>query len=436
MGRRISLSNACYVANLPLSFSTYVQEKQEKNGNGGRPHFLNQLLKARRNPTEEVLEICNLAWRKQKPSRLIARKFHTEGFQVDRSTISRLLIEIEPYKPELIDHLEKSPRRKTFYNRELDTSDFVTVSNYIRRSRKWKRISYKDKLRSAERCFKALGGKDPRNWTSEQALEYIYTLSDASQSNMVDAIRQIAPQFRDKDSVHYIPVEEFRAKINRRFKDIFENEMKLIRDGLKHEGLEYECVILELHIALGAREGGNDNKSGISNITWDRFKKGFRFVDIYESKTKNGIWCRNCPTYLLFHDLPERLRALWKERRKPNSDKIILGGYKELTAIYKRIREALTKYYKGKVEPSILKEFSSLRPHDADKIHCNLLYEAGIRVEELIGKYIGGQEAKGLFGRVWLDPKTVTKYYLMLSERSPKIEEQRQQVIKYAERFN
>jgi len=193
---------------------------------------------------------------------------------------------------------------------------------------------------------------------------------------------------------------------------------------------------MEFHVTLGAREGSTDNVSGICNITWDRFKKNFSRVDLFEGKTKNGLWCRNCPVDLLFPHLPAELRELWKQRGKPTTDRVLLGAYKEITAIYKKIRAELEAFYDGKVEPAILKEMATLRPHDADKIHCNLLWEAGIPVEVVAGKYLGGNEGLGLMGRIWLRTETITRYYLMLSENSPKMKEYLQQVKTYSAKFN
>lgn len=124
-----------------------------------------------------------------------------------------------------------------------------------------------------------------------------------------------------------------------------------------------------------------------------------------------------------------------RERGKPTTEKLIIGGYKELTAIYKGIREALVKHYDGKIDLAILKQFATLRPHDADRIHCNLLWEAGIPIEVVAGKYLGGSEALGIMGRVWLRTDTISKYYLMLSERSPKMLQYRAQVLEYGSKL-
>jgi hypothetical protein len=78
----------------------------------------------------------------------------------------------------------------------------------------------------------------------------------------------------------------------------------------------------------------------------------------------------------------------------------------------------------------------TLRPHDADKIHVNLLWEAGVPLEVTCGKYIGRGEGIGLMGRGWLDINTVKKHYLSLTERSERIRRLRKQVQAYSIRFD
>jgi len=119
-----------------------------------------------------------------------------------------------------------------------------------------------------------------------------------------------------------------------------------------------------------------------------------------------------------------------------NACKLILGGYPELSKIYKEIRKALEEYFRGKVDPDLHEEFTTLKPHDADKIHCNLLWEAGVPLEVVAGKYLGRGEGRGLMGRIWLDINTIKKHYLSLTERSERIQQLRKQVQMYSLRFN
>lgn len=256
------------------------------------------------------------------------------------------------------------------------------------------------------------------------------------QSNMLDAIRQIAPQIADKDSEDYLSVLPYRAKIKLRKKDIFGEEVQLIRTALTEKDLKFELIIFELHVTGGFREGSKDSKSGMCGLRWNRFKKNFTLVDDYESKVRQGIMWRNCPVDQFFSDLPARLREVWRDRGKPTTDKVILEGYKELRTIYKTIREALAKYYKGKIDPYLLQEFSTLRPHDSDKIHCNLLWEAGVPLEIVAGQFQGHGEGLGLVGRGWLSIDIIKKHYLSLTQRSERFKKLRRQITTYSERFN
>jgi hypothetical protein len=293
-------------------------------------------------------------------------------------------------------------------------------------------------LQNALRCWKFLNYKDPANWTSEDVSSFFETLTPSAQSGMLDAVRQVAPQFREKGGLHELKTGRFRERIPRRKKDIFGAEVKQIIEALKAKNMGFELLIFLLHVTLGAREGshGVDAKSGLTGITWDRFKKNFSQVDLFESKVRGGIWSRDCPTDLLFPHLPEQLRAVWTSRGKPISEPVISGGYTELTDIYRRIKTALSEYWSEKLDPALFKEFATLRPHDADKIHCNLLWEAEVPLEVVAGQYLGQSEGIGLMGRIWLDINTIKKHYLSLTARSERFQKIRAEVTGYSQRFN
>lgn len=83
-----------------------------------------------------------------------------------------------------------------------------------------------------------------------------------------------------------------------------------------------------------------------------------------------------------------------------------------------------------------IRELVHLQPHDADKIHCNLLWEAEVPLEVVAGQYIGGQEAIGLVGRGWLSLDTIKKHYLSLTARSKRFQKIRAKVTDYSQPFN
>lgn len=84
----------------------------------------------------------------------------------------------------------------------------------------------------------------------------------------------------------------------------------MIIEALKDQGLALHETVLKLHISLGAREGSKDSKSGMVGLSWDRFKRDFSVLDLYESKVRGGIWWRGCPLHLFFKELLAELRAL------------------------------------------------------------------------------------------------------------------------------
>ena len=111
---------------IPQEFVTFINKRLEKNGEGGRPSFL-QVLSKERNPTDEVLNILELAWLKNKSYGIIAKKYSTSYH-----TIYRLTQDLEPLKESLFYYLLNAPRRKHFYNGDLNTSDCETVRAYMR----------------------------------------------------------------------------------------------------------------------------------------------------------------------------------------------------------------------------------------------------------------------------------------------------------------
>jgi len=415
---------------LPQGFVMFIENKLERNGEGGRPHFLHSLAEGY-NPQQGLLDIIELTWIKDKPLGRVAKKYNTSYH-----TIWRLLQDLEPFKTELVSYLHNTPRRKRFYNEELDTSDFETVQLYINRAHRKELRNYVRNIKTAERCWKHLHYKSPENWTADELSAYLKTLPKVMASGMLDAIRQVAPQTADKNSPHFIETGQYRERIGRRKKPLFGKDIKLIHEALDAFDLSFEKTIFDLHVALGAREGSNNAKAGLCGIGFDRFKEGFRKVDLYESKVRGGIWCRDCPVDLIFPHLPAELEKLWIERGKPTTEKLIKNGYKELRDIYKRIRNALKEYWNGKLEPSLYQQLITLRPHDSDKIHCNLLWEAETPLEVVAGEYLGGSEAIGIVGRVWLDINTIKKHYLSLTARSKRIQKIRDRIGKYARQFN
>jgi hypothetical protein len=416
---------------LPQPVAAYIAEKVEPNGSGGRPHFLAQVGKER-DPTDVLLDIAELTWIKQKSLSKVARKFSTSYH-----TIYRVLDDLQPYKEELISLIETSPRRKTFWNRQLNASDYDTVQAFIKYAEREELKAYKNRMNMAEHVWKALGYKDPSNWHIDDVVAWIKTQPDGSQSGYVDAVRAVAPQFKTTTSPDYLPVSRYRAKIKKRKKPLFGQDIILVHEAIDAKLTPYHKDVFDFHITGGFREGANHPEAGITGISWDRFKKGFSKVDDYESKVRStGMWWRNCPVDLFFHDLPQRLRQRWEAEGKPTTAKLVKEGYPELLQIYKDIRKACKEYWQGTVEPALLKEMSTLRPHDADKIHCNLCWEAGISLEVVAGQDLGNQEGLGLVGRGWLSTDTIKKYYLSLTQRSPKYQEMLAQVAEYASQFN
>jgi len=411
----------------PAPVAKYVQERTANNGAGRK-----NILQTVDDPLNFVLQVCELVWVKGKPIGKIAKKHG-----VKYNTLWRILGDLEPHKEAIIQYLRESPSRKRFWVKPY-TSDFETVQAYLTHAKEEELKRYKRYMRLAEKAWRALGFRDPANWTKSEVLDYLRTLSDGSQSGSLDAIRGVAPQFRDEHGRHYISVLKARSKLKLRKRKIFGTEYEMARQALKAMYMEYELLVFDLHVTVAFREGSYDSRSGLTGVAFSSFKKGFTKVDDFESKGKihQQITWRNCPVDLFFKGLPDRIRKYWEKRGKPTDEKLIEGGYKEIMAIYKRIRKALVAYWQGKCDPDILKEFSLLRPHDADKIHCNLCWEAEIPLEVVAGEVLGKGEGLGLVGRGWRSTDIIKKHYLSLTQKSPRYKKMLAKVTEFSKQFN
>lgn len=419
---------------LPKEFLDYVHEKVEKNGRngkGGRPHFLQQIASKDIDPQDELLFILERAWLRLDSPRKIARHYGTTY-----QTIWRILQDLKPYKRPIADYLTFVPRRKTFFNMRLQTSDYETVRNYIKRAKRDGLRTWKGTLRLAMKAWKFFNYANPAKWTSFEVAEFLATKPESTQCKYLVTIRQIAPQIGEggEDELSVARYSELQGI---RKKDVFGNEVELIRKPLREKQMSRHLNILDLHITVGAREG-TKGEAGMCFMKWEHLKNNFTRVDDYETKVKGGIWWRDCPTDLFFRDLPERLNQMWIDQGKPINQRILgeKRPYYTLLQIYGEIRETLAEYYKDKLDPHTYQEITTIRPHDADKIHVNLLWEAEIPLEVVAGKYLGKGEGIGLMGRGWLTLDVVKKHYLSLTQRSKQFRKMKRKLEKFSAQFN
>ena len=403
-------------------FDAFIEEKVRQTQ--GRPSFI-KVLAQNRDPREAVLNIVDDAWVKDRSLGNIAHDYGTKYH-----TIFRLLKELEFLKKPLITYILETPRRKRFYVWSLDQSDYDTVQAYIEHAHSAELRKYRELLQHGKHLWAFLGYSDPGHWTQKQVDSYLATLEGkpGAQYDIVVAVRALCPQLHET-----MKTGKYFDKLGRHKWDIFLREINMIHKALKP--YPYEQLVFDLHVTIGAREGKRGERAGMCGITWERFSGNFTRVDDFESKVRNGILWRGCPVDLFFRDLPKRLRAMWIERGRPSSDPLILKGYPELLSIYKTMRAALSERYSGKIEPSLLKELITVHPHSADKIHVNLLWEAGVPLEVVAGQYIGRGEGVGLVGRGWLNIETIRKYYLSLTSRSKRFQRLRRRIRNYSNSF-
>lgn len=416
-------------AKLPSAFLEYIDSKTRPNESGGRPHFLSVIVKQGRDANEILLDILEDAWLKGKLLGAIAKHYHTSY-----DSIWRIIKDLKQFKPVISELLLKTPRAKKWFIEEFETSDYDIVQNYIKRAKREGLKNWKSAIQDARRFWTWTHYKAPQNWSADDVHDFLATLSRGAQSRILGAIRNVAPQIRDKTNPQYVGVGFFRAKLRQRKKDLFGAEVKMILDALKKKKMKYHATVFKLHVQIGAREGSNDTTSGMVGLNWSYFKHNFKAVDDFESKVHGGIWWRNCPLDVFFPELPDELRALWIQRGRPTDEKLIQGGYEELKQVYRTIRATLKEEYEGKVDPSLAKEFSTIRCHDADKLHVNMLWEAGVPLEVVAGQYLGNSEGIGLLGRGWLAIDVIKKHYLSLTQRSHRFQRIEQNVRDYAQK--
>jgi len=106
-------------ATLPKELEIYIQGKLMKGKEGGRPNLLQQLQKEKRDAKEEILNILEMVWLKDKGLRQVAEKYKTSYI-----TIWRLVRDLEGFKEVIVKFLTLMPRRKQFFNKQTETSDY------------------------------------------------------------------------------------------------------------------------------------------------------------------------------------------------------------------------------------------------------------------------------------------------------------------------
>lgn len=238
---------------LPEGFRTYIKEKTKK-GIVGRPHFVKELGK-QGNAEQKLLDLLELVWIKNRSLRRIARKYGTSYL-----TLYRLVVDMAPFKKGILEFLTKVPRRKTWLNVTTEISDYETVQAYINYAKREKVKTWKRVVKRASRCWRFLKYKNPVRWTADEVVSFLDTLTYGAQCNMLDAIRQVAPQLKEKGRGHELSTRRYREKLRCHKKDIFGKEVNMIMEALDSKRQKYNKTIFQIHVTLGAREGSSNHK--------------------------------------------------------------------------------------------------------------------------------------------------------------------------------
>ena len=243
----------------PKVLVEYVESKL-KNGRG-RKHFMKIIAESGRNPLDVAIDILQSVWINGNTPYDLAKKYNADYYQ-----IYRVLKDLEPFKAELEPFLMEFKPKKVFYNKELDYSDYETVKKYILYAKAQGLLNYKRVLQLAEKVWKFLNRKDPKNWTLEDCWRFLGFLKTLSQKQQFCvAIRSVAPHLK----------QDLRVKWTKSVKiiELFAEDVKQILNYLYAKGMYKHALVFKLHISLGCREG-SQRKAGFTWITWEQVMIG------------------------------------------------------------------------------------------------------------------------------------------------------------------
>lgn len=257
------------------------------------------------------------------------------------------------------------------------------------------------------------------------------------------AWRNILKKGGRAEELGYYPTDEYKKFMKARDILLPANLYDKAIKGLS----EFEKLIVDLHITLGCREGYELNvytkrHGGLYGLRWENFKENFRFVDVFETKTKGGKWWKNCPVDLFFPDLPERIMKYHVQEGRPQTGPFIAHKFpkvedfrKFLVKIWNKMSFNLSglsaeEWRKKRLEIKALKskyaktrdfellqkideleaQLRLMRPHDARRTHATWLAEM-----EVPFQYIAGIRDLGICGVGWEDYTVLAKHYAVLS---------------------
>jgi len=192
----------------------------------------------------------------------------------------------------------------------------------------------------------------------------------------------------DVEEEPYITVDEYEKIVN--------------EINMKYEGFHafWRKLALDLKITLKCRLKGSI-RSGIWGLQWDKINWENGTIDVFESKTKGGIWWKNCIINLFFDDLQERLRYAYEHYRIKDSPYIFESMGVSLSQ--------LESFYNREIPLILGRRVTS---HDLRKTGAIWLVEADVPLEMIAGK-----PENSPFGVGWLDLNTLLKYYSAFTKK-------------------
>ena len=182
---------------------------------------------------------------------------------------------------------------------------------------------------------------------------------------------------------------------------------EIFMEYLKACDYEHERLLLKVHVTLKCREGSKEKDSSLlglkwENVNWNDDFYGFQTVtiDVYESKTRGGIWWRHIPLNLFFKELPEEFKRFWEIQGKPKEGYVwIFNGKKFTYPDYLQLFRKLNK-----------KTGYKFRPHDLRRTGGSQLHQLGLD-NLAIGETRSIDEAIGYGGVGWENSEIFYKTY-------------------------
>jgi len=401
----------------------------------GRPNILQLLLKRGADPYKYIVEIVYRRVLNGESfddlAEYTAKKYKLE---VTKATIFNLFTQLE--KSGLLAPLQevattKVKRKVRVWYIDADgnfRSDIDYIQSFIERKKNvLKPNVLRDHLKNLEEVIN-FTGKAPHEWNEEDITSFLNAKYEHYKKTVEERVNEIKEV--KNGYTHYYEYlsdaeKDARARENtRRYLTTIRVFLKWIGRGdlaekfghtewkrrialtefltidefkklMASEELDdVEKFILKLHLTIGCREGWSASmRSGLAGLQWSKIDWENATIDVFESKTKGGVWWRGIYLNIFFPNFIEELRY-WYEHRVNDSDYILdsLGFTRQRhERLMRKVSKILGRY---------------IRPHFLRHTHAVWLIHADVPLE-----LVAGKPSQAPLGAGWEDLNTLIAHY-------------------------